>query len=41
MLLHILSRNALRFKSLLQGIKQTWKNMFSQLEQLLQANTFA
>jgi hypothetical protein len=41
MLLHILSRNALRFKSLLQGIKPTWKNMFSQLEQLLEANTFA
>jgi hypothetical protein len=40
-LLHILSRNELLFKGLLQGIKQTWKNVFSQLEPALEANIFA
>lgn len=40
-LLHILRRNGLRFKSLLQGIKQTWQNMFSQLQQALEPNIFA
>jgi hypothetical protein len=40
-LLYILRRNALLFKSLLQGIKQTWRNMFSRLEQALQPNIFA
>jgi hypothetical protein len=40
-LLHILRRNGLRFKSLLQGIKQTWKNVFSQVEQALEPNIFA
>ena len=40
-LLYILRRNGLLFKSLLQGIKQTWKNVFSQLDPFLQANIFA
>jgi IS4 transposase len=40
-LLHILRRNRGIFKSLLQGIKTTWKNVFSQLEQALKANIFA
>jgi IS4 transposase len=40
-LLHILRRNGLLFKSLLQGIKQTWRNMFSRLEQALEPNIFA
>jgi hypothetical protein len=40
-LLHILRRNRLLFKSLLQGIKTTWQNVFSQLQQALEANIFA
>jgi hypothetical protein len=40
-LLHILRRNGLLFKSMLQGIKQTWKNVFSQLEQAFEVNIFA
>ncbi len=40
-LLHILRRNGGICKSLLQGIKQTWKNVFSQVEQALEANIFA
>jgi len=39
-LLHILRRNGLLFKSLLQGIKATWRNVFSQLQQALEANIF-
>jgi hypothetical protein len=40
-LLHILRHNGLLFKSLLQGIKQTWRNVFSRLEQVLEPNIFA
>jgi len=40
-LLPILRRNRLLFKSLLQGIKTTWQNVFSQLQQALEANIFA
>lgn len=39
-LLQILKRKALLFKKVLSGIKPTWKNIFSQLEETLESNIF-
>jgi len=40
-LLQILKRNAQLFKSILAGIKPTWRNIFSQLEETLQPGIFS
>jgi hypothetical protein len=40
MLLQILKQNDAEYKSILNGIKQTWKNVFSQLEESLETNLF-
>ena len=39
--IQILKRDEPAFKGLLNGIKETWKNVFSQLEQAIEANIFA
>ena len=40
-LIQILMREAHLFKRILAGIKPTWKNIFSQLEETLEANIFS
>jgi hypothetical protein len=39
-LLQILKQNAGEYKRILNGIKETWKNVFSQLEETFQPNIF-
>jgi hypothetical protein len=40
MLLQILKQNEAEYKRILNGIKATWKNIFSQLEEILEINIF-
>ena len=40
MLLQILKQNDGEYKRMLNGIKETWKNVFSQLEETFETNTF-
>jgi hypothetical protein len=40
MLLQILNQNEEEYKRILNGIKQTWKNVFSQLEETFETNIF-
>ena len=39
-LLYILKRNEKEFKALLNGIKPTWKNIFSQIAETFEENVF-
>ena len=39
-LLQILKQNEGEYKRILNGIKETWKNVFSQLEEILETNIF-
>jgi hypothetical protein len=40
MLLQILKQNEGEYKRILNGIKETWKNVFSQLEETFETNIF-
>jgi hypothetical protein len=40
MLLQILKQNEGEYKRILNGIKETWKNIFSQLEEIFEVNVF-
>jgi len=40
MLLQILRQNESEYKRILNGIKETWKNVFSQLEEIFETNIF-
>ena len=39
-LIHILQQDEEYFKSILDGIKSTWKNIFSQIEETLEPDIF-
>jgi hypothetical protein len=40
LLLQILKQNEAEYKRILNGIKETWKNIFSQLEETFETSIF-